>query len=107
MDFVLHRRRRNLGQGHGDGEEFTVRGERGLESVLVGPGDLFAESGFILGTGRTADVFVVADNTRILSLSNRALRSFMTDHAESGTKILTNLTQILASRLADAENFTG
>ena len=80
-------------------------GKRCIRSLS--PGDLFAESGFILGTGRTADVFVVADNTRILSLSNRALRSFMTDHAESGTKILTNLTQILDSRLADAENVTG
>jgi hypothetical protein len=70
-------------------------------------GDLFGESGFLLDRSRTADVFVTADDTRVLALGDRGLRSFITEQPEGGTKLLTNLTRILASRLDERGDLTG
>jgi CRP-like cAMP-binding protein len=47
----------------------------GGEAVLLGPGDLFGESGWIADERRRADVFVVEESTRILALSERTLRT--------------------------------
>jgi CRP-like cAMP-binding protein len=71
------------------------------------PGDVFGESGFLLDRVRTADVFVVADETRILSLSERSLRSFITAQPEAGVRVLTNLNRILSIRLAESGQLTG
>lgn len=74
---------------------------------LLGPGEVFGESGFVLGGSRTADVFVTAPRTRVLTLSDRAVTSFMTEHPEGAISVLTNLARILSIRLGESGQLTG
>jgi len=73
----------------------------------LGPGDVFGESGFLLDRVRTADVFVTAKDTRILSLSERSLRSLIRERPEAGVCVLTNLARMLLMRLGDNGQLTG
>jgi len=60
-----------------------------------------------MGAVRTADVFVTAADTRILSLSDRSLRTFIAEHPDAAVKLLTNLSRLLSIRLADSGQLTG
>jgi hypothetical protein len=68
--------------------------------ALLLPGDVFGETAYLLQQSRTANVDVLADNTRVLSLSERTLRSLARDHPGTATKLLENLAKILSQRLA-------
>jgi hypothetical protein len=80
-------------------------GERLIRSL--GVGDIFGESGFLLGRLRTADVFVTSDTARVLSLSERSLRKVVEGDPASARSLLTNLAAILAGRLATNGELTG
>jgi CRP-like cAMP-binding protein len=98
---VARRRARDLWSG-----ELEARDrDRCIRSL--GPGEIFGESGFLLNHLRTADVFVTAANTRLLSLSDRSLRSFITEHSNAGIDVLTNLARILSIRLGESGQLTG
>ena len=79
--------------------------DRRIRSLL--PGDVFGESGFLLDRARTADVFVTSASTRILSLSDRSLRTFITQEPDKVISVLTNLIRILSLRLGESGQLTG
>jgi hypothetical protein len=87
------------------GELEARDGERCVR--LLGPGEVFGESGFFLDRVRTADLFVTAKDTRILSLSERSLRSLIRERPEAGVRVLTNLARMLSIRLGDSGQLTG
>jgi Cyclic nucleotide-binding domain len=87
------------------GELEARDGDRRIRSL--GPGDVFGESGFLLDRVRTADVFVTAAHTRILSLSDRSLRSLVTDAPNAAVSVFTNLARILSIRLGENGQLTG
>jgi hypothetical protein len=68
-------------------------------AVLL-PGDVFGETAYLLEGTRTFDVGVLADDTRILSLSERSLRKLTASDPVVAAKLLGNLSKILCRRLA-------
>ncbi|HTL87414.1 MAG TPA: cyclic nucleotide-binding domain-containing protein [Acidimicrobiia bacterium] len=70
-------------------------------------GDVFGESGVLLGSVRSADVFVIARDTWVLSLSERALRSLVTEHPGAAAKLWRNIATILRDRLNEGGLVTG
>ena len=73
----------------------------------LGPGEIFGESGFLLHELRTADVFVASDAGRLLSLSERSLRSVVEGDPADSRAFLVNLVAILARRLAETGSLAG
>jgi hypothetical protein len=73
----------------------------------LGPGEIFGESGFLLRELRTADVFVTSDAGRLLSLSERSLRSVVEGDPADSRAFLVNLVAILARRLAETGSLAG
>jgi hypothetical protein len=66
-------------------------------AVLL-PGDVFGETAYLLEGTRTFDVDVLTDDTRLLALSERSLRTL--DPAVA-SKLLGNICKILCRRLAN------
>jgi hypothetical protein len=66
-------------------------------AVLL-PGDVFGETAFLLRCSRTFDVDVLADDTRILSLSERTLRKLSEEDPVIAAKLYENLSKIVCRR---------
>jgi hypothetical protein len=71
-------------------------------AVLL-PGDVFGETAYLLEGTRTFDVYVLSDDTRILSLSERSLRKLTTDDPVLAAKLLANISKILCHRAAKVQ----
>jgi Cyclic nucleotide-binding domain/Acetyltransferase (GNAT) domain len=79
-------------------------GDRIIQTLSSG--DVFGQAGLLLRSPRTADVFASAD-ARILSLSEKSLRSVMNGGGDDGRVLLSNLVAMLASRLRDTNTLSG
>jgi CRP-like cAMP-binding protein len=67
--------------------------------AVLGPGDVFGETAFLLRCPRTYHVDATADRTRLLAISERTLRDLATDCPTAGAKFFANLATVLSSRL--------
>ena len=72
-----------------------------IVNVLT-PGDAFGELAFLLERPRSFDVDAATDNTRILSLSEGALRTMIAEDATIAAKLLLNLSRMLCVKLIRA-----
>jgi CRP-like cAMP-binding protein len=66
---------------------------------VIRPGDVFGEMAFLLERPRTLDVDAAADGTRILSLSEGAVRSMIEHDPTMAAKLLLNLAKCLCVKL--------
>jgi hypothetical protein len=78
-----------------------VRDGDAIVNVLTA-GDAFGEMAFLLERPRSFDVDAATDNTRILSLSEGALRSMIAEDATIAAKLLLNLSRMLCVKLIRA-----
>jgi hypothetical protein len=69
---------------------------------VLNAGDAFGEIAFLLERPRSFDVDAVTDDTRILSLSEGALRKMIAEDATIAAKLLLNLSKMLCVRLIRA-----
>ncbi|HXY91918.1 MAG TPA: cyclic nucleotide-binding domain-containing protein [Acidimicrobiia bacterium] len=69
---------------------------------VLSPGDAFGEMAFLLQRPRSFDVDAVTDHTKILSLSEGALRTMIAEDATVAAKLLLNLSKMLCMRLIRA-----
>jgi hypothetical protein len=79
-----------------------VRDPDGRIVNVLEAGDTFGEMAFLLETTRSFDVDAATDDTRILSLSERALRAMIAEQPTLAAKLLLNLSKMLCVRLARA-----
>ena len=68
--------------------------------AVIAPGEVFGEIAFLLGRPRSADVYAVADGTRVLSLSESSLHKLISEEPEVAAKLLLNVSRMLCWRLA-------
>ena len=78
-----------------------VRDDDRIVNVLSA-GDAFGEMAFLLERPRSFDVDAATDGTRILSLSEGALRKMIAEDATVAAKLLLNLSKMLCVRLIRA-----
>ena len=78
-----------------------VRDGDRLVGVLTA-GDVFGEMAFLLEQPRAYDVDAATDGTRILSLSEGALRKMIVEDATVAAKLLLNISKMLCVRLVRA-----
>ena len=78
-----------------------VRDGPTLVNVLT-TGDAFGELAFLLERPRSFDVDAATDGTRVLSLSEGALRTMIAEDAVLAAKLLLNLSRMLCVRLIRA-----
>jgi len=78
-----------------------VRHEGRLLNVL-GPGDVFGEMAFLLGSPRQTDVYAATPDVKILSLSDGTLRKLMDEEPSLAAKLLFNIARMLCGRLIKA-----
>jgi hypothetical protein len=76
-----------------------VRNEEGRVVNVLTAGDAFGEMAFLLERPRSFDVDAVTDHTRVLSLSEGALRKMINEDATIAAKLLLNLSKMLCVRL--------
>ena len=76
-----------------------VRDPDGRILNVLQAGDTFGEMAFLLETTRSCDVDAATDDTRILSLSEGALRRMIAEDATIAAKLLLNLAKMLSVRL--------
>ena len=69
---------------------------------VLSAGDAFGEIAFLLERPRSFDVDTATDDTRILSLSEGALRKMIAEDATVAAKLLLNLSKMLCVRLIRA-----
>jgi hypothetical protein len=69
---------------------------------VLSAGDAFGELAFLLERPRSFDVDAAADRTRILSLSEGALRTMIAEDATIAAKLLLNLSRMLCVKLIRA-----
>jgi len=69
---------------------------------VLNAGDAFGEMAFLLERPRAFDVDAATDDTRILSLSEGALRKMIAEDATVAAKLLFNLSKMLCVRLIKA-----
>jgi CRP-like cAMP-binding protein len=69
---------------------------------VLSAGDAFGEIAFLLERPRSFDVDAATDDTRILSLSEGALRKMIAEDATIAAKLLLNLSKMLCVRLIRA-----
>ena len=79
-----------------------VRDDGGTIVNVLSAGDAFGEMAFLLERPRSFDVDAAADDTRILSLSESALRKMIAEDATIAAKLLLNLSKMLCVRLIRA-----
>ena len=72
-------------------------GERAV--AVLSPGDVFGEMSFLLGRPRSMDVVAAVPDTRVLSLSESAIRSMIDEDPRSASIMLLNLSKMLCLRL--------
>jgi hypothetical protein len=70
---------------------------------VLGTGDAFGEMAFLLERPRAFDVDAATDHTRILSLSEGALRNMIAEDPTVAAKLLLNLSRMLCVRLIKAD----
>jgi hypothetical protein len=70
-------------------------GDHGHPVAVLLPGDVFGETAYLLESTRTFDVDVLSDDTRLLALSERSLRTL--DPAVAA-KLLGNISKVLCRR---------
>jgi hypothetical protein len=70
---------------------------------VLSAGDTFGEMAFLLERPRSFDVDAATDDTRILSLSDGALRRMIAEDATVAAKLLLNLSKMLCVRLIRAD----
>lgn len=75
-----------------------VRDDDTIVNVLTA-GDAFGEMAFLLERPRSFDVDAATDHTRILSLSEGALRGMIAEDATIAAKLLLNLSKMLCVKL--------
>ena len=80
-----------------------VRDPGGRILNVLQAGDTFGEMAFLLETTRSCDVDAATDDTRILSLSEGALRTMIAEDATIAAKLLLNLAKMLSVRLIRAD----
>lgn len=75
-------------------------GERSRRRVLttIGPGQLFGEGGFLMGTARSADVMSITD-TQLLSLDDKGFDRLAESDPRTAMLLLRNLARMLCLRL--------
>ncbi len=78
-----------------------VRDDDTIVNVLSA-GDVFGEVAFLLEQPRSFDVHAATDGTRILSLSEGALRKIIAEDANLAAKLLLNLSKLLCVKLIRA-----
>ena len=78
-----------------------VRDDDRIVGVLSA-GDVFGEMAFLLERPRAFDVDAATDQTRILSLSEGALRKMIAEDATVAAKLLLNVSKMLCVRLIKA-----
>ena len=69
---------------------------------VLSAGDVFGEMAFLLERPRAFDVDAATDGTRILSLSEGALRKMIAEDATVAAKLLLNVSKMLCARLIKA-----
>jgi CRP-like cAMP-binding protein len=69
---------------------------------VLSAGDAFGEMAFLLERPRSFDVDAATDRTRILSLSEGALRTMIAEDATIAAKLLLNLSRMLCVKLIRA-----
>ena len=79
-----------------------VRNDEGRVINVLRAGDAFGEMAFLLERPRSFDVFSATDGTRVLSLSEGALRKMIAEDATIAAKLLLNLSKMLCVRLIRA-----
>lgn len=62
-------------------------------------GDIFGEMAFFLGTPRTADVYAVTDDVKVLSLSESEIRKIIESDPEVAAKLMLNVSKMLCRRM--------
>jgi len=70
---------------------------------VLSAGDAFGEMAFLLERPRAFDVDAATDHTRILSLSEGALRKMIAEDPTVAAKLLLNLSRMLCVRLIKAD----
>ena len=81
-----------------------VRDHDRVVGVLTA-GDVFGEMAFLLERPRAFDVDAATDGTRILSLSEGALRKMIAEDATVAAKLLLNVSKMLCVRLIKANSY--
>jgi CRP-like cAMP-binding protein len=66
--------------------------------AIIGPGDIFGETSFLLEQPRAKDVYAVTD-VRVLSLSETVLKKIIESGSPIATKLLLNIAKLLCSRI--------
>jgi len=67
--------------------------------AYVSRGDVLGEVAFLLHTPRTADVYAVTSDTRLLSLSESIVRSHIEEDPQIAATVLLNLSKMLCQKL--------
>lgn len=70
---------------------------------VLSAGDAFGEMAFLLERPRSFDVDAATDGTRVLSLSEGALRKMIAEDATVAAKLLLNMAKMLCVRLIKAD----
>ena len=81
-----------------DGRLEVVGGDRPV--AVLGPGEVFGETAYLLETRRTFDVDVASEGAELLCLSEHCLRSLTADDPALASKLMGNLAVVLSRRLA-------
>jgi CRP-like cAMP-binding protein len=72
-------------------------GDTVVETLTVG--DVFGEIAFLLGTPRSADVYAVSDDVRVLSLSESEIRKIIDSEPEVAARLMLNVSKMLCRRI--------
>lgn len=62
-------------------------------------GDVFGEMAFLLGTPRSADVYAVTDDVKVLSLSESEITKIIESDPEVAAKLMLNVSKLLCRRM--------
>ena len=62
-------------------------------------GDIFGEMAFLLGTPRSADIYAVTDDVKVLSLSESEIRKIIDSDPEVAARLMLNVSKMLCRRM--------
>lgn len=77
---------------------FEVR-DAGTAVAEIDPGEVFGEIAFFLKLPRTMDVVAIDEGTRIVSFSDRTIRTLIETNSEAAATLLYNISVMLCERL--------